>query len=440
MVADRFTVAVDPFAGLDRLAEPAEPVLAERDVPACRVDLPLVAGALEQPDRLVQLVDRLLETRSGVQDHAVEGERLALAPDVAEGASDLERSLGVRDATGVPRQRGRHRCVLGVGLRQLEGRWVPLEDVHLTKMRPRRGHLAAGEPVGVGESAVDAGGQEGCLGAGLLDATSRNQPARQQTVRGLDEYLPEHANDQRRRVGRRAASQRPQAGLQVVDRLDDIPAFERQLTETQQDVRSARSFAAQFEGSGEPFRCLVVPAAQHDDVAETLTDDQSGTPVRRLGSLLGDAVLLFGNGECVPGSGLRSGRQCVRERGGVVPGGVVVVGELIGPRRAAGLEMLGRSPVQPDPLVLRSWSEQRLRSLSWTNVHESPVGSSHRMCRRRAGTSAADAALPGKPASAAAASRSNCLPIIAPADNSASESGFSRLSRRARNVAASLDD
>jgi hypothetical protein len=90
VVADCGAVAIDAFAGLDRFGQTPQPVLTESDVPARGIDLPLVAGAFEQPNGLGQLVDRLLEPRRGIQHDAVEAERLTLPPHVAERAADLQ--------------------------------------------------------------------------------------------------------------------------------------------------------------------------------------------------------------------------------------------------------------------------------------------------------------------------------------------------------------
>src|SRR3954467_2396712 len=97
--------------------------------------------------------------------------------------------------------------MFGVGLRELEARRVTLEDIHLAKVRPCRGHLAAGEPVRVREPAADARGEEWHVGA--LPRPSRDPAARQHGVPELHDHFPQDAHDEDERVAWYAPTQRP---------------------------------------------------------------------------------------------------------------------------------------------------------------------------------------------------------------------------------------
>jgi hypothetical protein len=99
-------------AGLDGLAEAAEAVQRQGDVPLGRVGFPAVAGAVEEGDGPGAVVDALLVPGAGVEHRPDEVERLALTPEVAEVGADAKGFLAVGPASGEPRDHGHDRGVL----------------------------------------------------------------------------------------------------------------------------------------------------------------------------------------------------------------------------------------------------------------------------------------------------------------------------------------
>src|SRR5439155_24433040 len=67
----------------DGPAQVAQAIQAGGDLVAGDVDFPVVAGPLQEPHRLPALLNALAEPGAGVEDDAVEVQRLPLPPDVA---------------------------------------------------------------------------------------------------------------------------------------------------------------------------------------------------------------------------------------------------------------------------------------------------------------------------------------------------------------------
>ena len=231
-VADGGAVGVQALGRLAGGAQVAQAVLAEGDVPGGGVDLPAVAGPFQQPHGLPALLDAGLEARGAVEHHAVEVQRLALAPDVAQRPADGQRLLGVGDAPLDPGQHRHHRGVFGVGLGQLGRGRVALGQVHLAQVGPGAGHLAPPEPVGVGQPAEQAHHQQLLLGAGALRRPPADVQPGQQGVQRLARAPPCSTAGTCPRCPRgtgRRSSRRPRSSASR--RLLHVAALERQVAQ-----------------------------------------------------------------------------------------------------------------------------------------------------------------------------------------------------------------
>ena len=159
---------VVPLRLFDRALHVAQVVQRRGDLVARRVDFPVVAGALEQPDGLPARIDALREPGLHVQQNAGVVQRLALSPQVAERLADVQRLLGVVHAAleagdqpaAEPGNHAHGRRVLRIGMRQFQRGRIPFRQVHLAQMRPQRDVGAAAVPVGQCQPVEQAHGQQ----------------------------------------------------------------------------------------------------------------------------------------------------------------------------------------------------------------------------------------------------------------------------------------
>lgn len=86
-------MAVDSLRFFSRAAQVTEMIQAGRDLITRNVDLPEVAGSLQESDRRATLFHTLIETRCGEEDDAIKMKRLPLAPEVPVGSMNCQGLL-----------------------------------------------------------------------------------------------------------------------------------------------------------------------------------------------------------------------------------------------------------------------------------------------------------------------------------------------------------
>ena len=99
-------------------------------------------------------------------------------------------------------------------------------------------------------------------------------------------------------------------------------------------IRRRQAGAARLEHIGRP---IVLPA-QHDDVAKALGDGKLRGAIGRGGAAVGDVILLLGDFQRIPRTGLSGRLQSVRQRPLAAAGGIEVVGQIEYSVRRAGLQ------------------------------------------------------------------------------------------------------
>jgi hypothetical protein len=358
VVADLHGRASHQAAGFDRGVQVAQAVQGEGDVPLGGVGLPAVTGPVEQGRGLAAVVDALLVAGRGVEDDAQEVQGLALAPHVAQLGADAQGPLGVGPAPREPGEHGHDRGVLGVGLRHLGRRWVPLGQVHLPQVGPQAGHPAPLEPVDVRQPAVQAHRQQ--LGPGAVGRAPVQEQAGEQGVEQLDHDLPHDRDEVPGPAARHPPAQEAHGPLDRAAGGGHVAPLERQLAELALDLGPVDRIVGQPGCGLEVGRGLLVPAPEHEHVAEAL-GHLAPDPVAGAGrSPLGDAVLALGDLQGVPGAGPVGGGQRVGQGPGRVAGGVEVVGQLEDAVPPVGLERQRGLAVQSAAVVGGELVQQRL--------------------------------------------------------------------------------
>jgi hypothetical protein len=164
------------------------PVKGEGDVIAGDPLLPPVPCLFQQPDRLAVARQALVVAGGGAEGHAVEVQGLPLPPDVVQVSADGQRPLGVVGAAAVPAQEGHRRGMERVRLGQLRGGRVALGQVQPPQVGPQGRQAAALEPVGVGQPAVQSGGEQ--VGSPALGGPACEEPPGPGRVQQLHHALP----------------------------------------------------------------------------------------------------------------------------------------------------------------------------------------------------------------------------------------------------------
>ena len=230
--------------------------------------------------------------------------------------------------------------MFGVDLRQFERGTVAFREVHAVKMHQEVLHPSPCEPVGIGQPAQQSQAER--LRFGRLPSPPAGRPAEQQRVDRLDRHLPKKQGEADQGPLGDDHAQEPQGFLEGASGALHVAPLEVHLAQLPLDLGAGvvpfGHGGRGLEGAGR----LLVPAAQHEHVAQTLANAVLRVLVGQGLAALGDAVLLFGDLERMLRPCLLGGRQGERQRLRTPAGRVEVVRQVEDPAGVLLLQAASR--------------------------------------------------------------------------------------------------